>query len=191
MIWTRQRSSCVPQLPTSRTLCKGMSISSIARDHDIEYHLTFLGKIQEKRNQNNQNVEWISAEARDDGRNINIVTYRGDKTGSNTLKKYPVQHQWVKKNIEPHQQFHARKEKEKFKEARHDFLKKNVASTSIMQRTQKVQMYKIPSSMDHTSEVQPLEKVSNVKNLLQSCVKLLNHPSSVKILQNLLERCNT
>jgi hypothetical protein len=26
---------------------------------------------------------------------------------------------------------------------------------------------------------------------MQSCVKLLNDPSSIKILQNLLERCNT
>jgi hypothetical protein len=52
-------------------------------------------------------------------------------------------------------------------------------------------MYEIPSSMDHTSKGQPLEQVSTIKNFLQSCVKLLNDPSSVEVLQNLLERCNT
>jgi hypothetical protein len=42
--------------------------------------------IQEKRNQNNQNVQWIFAEARDDGRNINIVTCIGDKTGNDAVR---------------------------------------------------------------------------------------------------------
>jgi hypothetical protein len=70
-----------------------------------------LGKIQEKRNQNNHNVYWISAEARDDGRNINIVTRGGEKIGTDIVKQYPMQHQWVKKNTEPHKQFDARKEK--------------------------------------------------------------------------------
>jgi hypothetical protein len=51
--------------------------------------LTLLGKIQEKRNQNNQNVQWISAEARDDGRNINIVTRGGAKTGTDAVKQDP------------------------------------------------------------------------------------------------------
>ena len=45
-----------------------------ASDHDIEDCMTLLGKIQEKRNQNNQNVQWISAKARDERRSINIVT---------------------------------------------------------------------------------------------------------------------
>ena len=52
-------------------------------------------------------------------------------------------------------------------------------------------MYEIPSSMDHTSKGQTLEQVSTIKQILQSCVKLLNDPSSVKVLQNMLERCNT
>jgi hypothetical protein len=43
-------------------------------DHDTKDYTKLLGKIQEKRNQNNQNVQWISSELRDDGRNINIVT---------------------------------------------------------------------------------------------------------------------
>jgi hypothetical protein len=51
-------------------------------------------------------------------------------------------------------------------------------------------MYEIPSSMDHTSKGQPLEKVSTINTFLQSCVNLLNDPSFVKVLKNLLERCN-
>jgi hypothetical protein len=51
-------------------------------------------------------------------------------------------------------------------------------------------MYKMPYSMDHTNKGQPLEKVSNINIFLQSSDKLLNDPSSIKVLQNLLERCN-
>jgi hypothetical protein len=64
-------------------------------------------------------------------------------------------------------------------------------STSVAQHTQDVPMYKMSSSMDHTSEAQPLDQESNIKKFLQSCVKLLKDPSYVKILQNMLERCNT
>ena len=49
----------------------------------------------------------------------------------------------------------------------------------------------MPSSLDHTNEAQPLGQVSTIKIFLQSCVKLLNDPSSIKVLQNMLERCNT
>jgi hypothetical protein len=55
-----------------------------------------------------------------------------------------------------------------------------------MQQNQNSPMYVIPFSMDHTSEAQPLEKVSNIKKILQSYVKLLKDPSYVKILQNIL-----
>jgi hypothetical protein len=102
----------------------------------------------------------------------------------------PTQHQSVKKNTETQNQFDAQKEKETFKETRKEFLKHNVLSTSATQHTQNVPTYEIPSSMDHTDEAQPLEQVSNIRNFLQSCVKLLNDPSSVKILKNMLERCN-
>jgi hypothetical protein len=49
-----------PLPPTTCMYCR-------ASDHDTEECLTLLVKIQEKRNQNNQNVQWISAEARDEG----------------------------------------------------------------------------------------------------------------------------
>jgi hypothetical protein len=53
--------------------------------HDTKDCPTLLGKIQEKRNQNNPNVQWISAEAMDDGRNINIVTRGGGNTGDDVV----------------------------------------------------------------------------------------------------------
>jgi hypothetical protein len=49
----------------------------------------------------------------------------------------------------------------------------------------------MPSSLDHTNEAQPLGQVSTIKNFLQSYVKLLNDQSFVKVLQNMLEICNT
>jgi hypothetical protein len=52
-------------------------------------------------------------------------------------------------------------------------------------------MYKIPSSVDHTNKGQPLEKISTIKTCMQSYFKLLNDPSSIKDLQNMLEICNT
>ena len=48
----------------------------------------------------------------------------------------------------------------------------------------------MPSSLDHTNEAQPLRQVSTIKDFLQSCVKLLNDPSFVKVLQNMLEICS-
>jgi hypothetical protein len=45
--------------------------------------------------------------------------------------------------------------------------------------------------MDHTNETQVVEQVSTIKTFLQSYVKLLNNPSSIKVLQNMLEICNT
>jgi hypothetical protein len=135
-----------PLPPTTCMYCR-------ASDHDTEECPTLLVKIQEKRNQNNQNVQWISAEARDEGRNINIVTRRGAKTGDDAAKQEPVQHQWIKKNTEPPKRFDAGKEKETFKEARQEFLKQNVASTSTTQHNQDIPTYEMSSALDHTSEV--------------------------------------
>jgi hypothetical protein len=59
--------------------------------HDTEECPTLLVKIREKRNQNNQNVQWISTEARDNGKNINIVTRGGIKTGHDAIRQEPVQ----------------------------------------------------------------------------------------------------
>jgi hypothetical protein len=61
-----------------------------ASDHDTKECLTLLVKIQKKRNQNNQNVQWISVEARDDRWNINIVTRGGTKTGNDVVQQEPA-----------------------------------------------------------------------------------------------------
>jgi hypothetical protein len=75
--------------------------TGVLQNHYTEEFPTLLGKTQEKRNQNNHNVQWISTDSRDDGRNINIVMHRGANTGANAVRHEPTQHQWVKKNIEP------------------------------------------------------------------------------------------
>jgi hypothetical protein len=49
----------------------------------------------------------------------------------------------------------------------------------------------MPLVLDHTNEMKPMEQVSRIKGFFQSCVKLLNDPSVVKILQTILERCST
>jgi hypothetical protein len=48
----------------------------------------------------------------------------------------------------------------------------------------------MPQSLEYTKEMQPLGQVSTIKGFLQSCVKLLNDPSSIKVLQNMLEICS-
>jgi hypothetical protein len=82
-------------------------------------------------------------------------------------------------------------ENELFKEAKQEFLKPYIASTSTAHHTQDVPPYVIPSSLDHTNEAQPLGQVSTIKDFMKYCVKLLNDPSSVKVLQNMLKICNT
>ena len=47
----------------------------------------------------------------------------------------------------------------------------------------------MPPLLDHTNEMQSMGQVSTIKGFLQSCVKILNDPSSMKILQNILEKC--
>jgi hypothetical protein len=70
-------------------------------------------------------------------------------------------------------------------------VSQNFASTSFTHQTQNPPIYGMPFSMDHTNKEQPLDQVSTTNTFLQSCVKLLNDPSYVKVLQNMLERCNT
>ena len=48
----------------------------------------------------------------------------------------------------------------------------------------------MPPVLDHTNEIQPMGQVSTIKGFLKSCVNILNDPSSVKILQNILEKCS-
>jgi hypothetical protein len=87
-----------PLPPTTCMYCRAL-------DHDTEECLTLLVNIPEKRNQNKQNVQWISFKARGERWNINIVMHGGDKIGNDAARQEPVQHQWVKKNVNPRRQF--------------------------------------------------------------------------------------
>jgi hypothetical protein len=110
----------------------------------------------------------------------------GSKTRDDIVRQDPTQHQWMKKNVEPQKQFDVQNEKEIFNKDKQELLNLEIASTSTAQHTQDVPTYEIPSSLDHTNEAQPLGQVSTIKDFLQSCVKLQNDPSSVKVLQNML-----
>jgi hypothetical protein len=69
-------------------------------------------------------------------------------------------------------------------------LNPDIASTSTAEYNKEVPEYEMPPSLDHTKEIQPLGQVRTIKGFLQSCVKILNDPSYVKVLQNMLERCS-
>jgi hypothetical protein len=51
--------------------------------------------------------------------------------------------------------------------------------------------YEMSPSLDHTNGMQPKGQVSTIKDFFQSCVKVLSDPSSVKVLQNILEKCSS
>jgi hypothetical protein len=65
-----------------------------------------------------------------------------------------------------------------------------MASTSTTQQRKEAPQYEMPPLLDHTNEIKPMGQVSTIKGFFQSCVKVLNDPSSVKILQNILEICS-
>jgi hypothetical protein len=58
------------------------------------------------------------------------------------------------------------------------------------QQSKEASEYEMSPSLDHTNITQPEEQVSMIKDFLQSCIKMLSDPSSVKILQNILEKCS-
>jgi hypothetical protein len=62
--------------------------------------------------------------------------------------------------------------------------------TSIAHHNNEAPEYEMPPLLDHTNEMQPTGQVSTIKGFFQSCVKVLNDPSSVNILQNILEICS-
>jgi hypothetical protein len=127
----------------------------------------------------------------EDGKKINIVTRGGEKTGGDATKKDQDQYQWVRKNTKPEQKFDVCKEKETFKEARQEILKENIVSTSGTKPVDDIPVYDMPPLFDQTNREQPSEQVSNLRNFLGSCVKLLNDKNYLQVLQCLLEKCNS
>jgi hypothetical protein len=65
-----------------------------------------------------------------------------------------------------------------------------MASTSTTQQNKEAPNYEMPSSLDHTDKMKPMGQVNTSKGFLQSCVKVLSDPSSMKIFQNILEKCS-
>jgi hypothetical protein len=65
-----------------------------------------------------------------------------------------------------------------------------MVSTSAAQQNKEAPEYEMPPLLDHTNKMQPMGQVITIKGFLQSCVKVLNDPSSVKILQDILEKCS-
>jgi len=63
-------------------------------------------------------------------------------------------------------------------------------STSETHLVDEIPMYDMPPLFDQTNIEQHSKKVSNLKNFLGSCVKLLNDKNSLQVLQDLLEKCN-
>jgi hypothetical protein len=59
----------------------------------------------------------------------------------------------------------------------------------VQQKT-KAPKYEMPPLLDHTNEMQPKGQVNTIKGFLQSCVKVLNDPSSMETFQNILEKCS-
>jgi len=84
----------------------------------------------------------------DDGKNINIVTRGGSNIGADSTKKDQDQCQWVMKNTTPQQNFDAHKEKETFKETRHDIVKDNIVSTSGTKPVDDIPVYGMPPLFD-------------------------------------------
>jgi hypothetical protein len=52
-------------------------------------------------------------------------------------------------------------------------------------------MFEMSSTLNHTSEVHPRNQASCIKKFLQSRIQVFKDPSSIIILQNLLDRCTT
>jgi hypothetical protein len=70
-------------------------------------------------------------------------------------------------------------------------LQENIASTSNAQPGYNGRIYDMPHPFDHTNRHHSSEKVSNIKNFLVSCLKLLKDQTSLQVLQRLIEKCNS
>jgi len=114
-----------------------------------------FNKDTRKREPNNHNVKWIVVETiEEDGKNINIITRGVTKTGVDETEQNHEQHQWVRKNTTPQQQFDARKENDTFNETILEILKENIASTSGTKLGDDVSVYDMPRLFDQTNKDQ-------------------------------------
>jgi hypothetical protein len=90
----------------------------------------------------------------------------------------------------PEKNFDVHKEKEIFKEDRQEILKEKNVSTLGTNPIDEIPVYDMPPFFYQTNKEQPSEQLSNLRNFLGSCVKLLNDINSLQIFQNQLEKCH-
>jgi hypothetical protein len=63
--------------------------------------------------------------------------------------------------------------------------------TSTAQPVHEAPKYEMSPSLDHTNGMLPKGQVSTIKDFFQSCIQILSDPSSVNILQNIIEKCSS
>jgi hypothetical protein len=69
-------------------------------------------------------------------------------------------------------------------------MKEKKNSASRTKPVDEIPVYEMPPLFYQTIKEKPSEQVSNLRNFLGSCVKLLNDRNSLQILQSLLEKCH-
>jgi hypothetical protein len=62
--------------------------------------------------------------------------------------------------------------------------------TSGKKPIDEISAYDMPSLFDQVNQGKSLEQVSNLRNILGACVKLMSDKNALQILQNFLEKCN-
>ena len=110
------------------------------------------------------------------------------KTGADVQDQKKESQCWIQKNTQSQHQFDAKKEKETFKEAKKEFLKKNEASTSNIVLRYDTPIFDMPHSLDHTYKGEKIEKVSNLNIFLESFFKLLNDKNNMDLFKSMLDK---
>jgi glycosyltransferase involved in cell wall biosynthesis len=116
------------------------------------------------------------------------VTRGGVNIGEDAQDQKKEPQCWIQKNTQPHQQFHAKKEKENFMEVKKEFLKEKEPSTSNTAPKYDTPIFYMPQSLDHTYKGEKTKKVSNLKNFLESFFKLLNDKNAMDFFKSMLEK---
>jgi len=131
------------------------------------------------RNQNqNQNVQKISSEECNEGPRIETVMREGTRTWVIAMNGGRQVEQWMRKSIGPMLTFDPQQEKEMYHMTRKEILGLDwITPTSTAPP-----MVDMPSIYDHTIPEKMLEKVSNLRELLRSCVELMKNEITLNAL---------
>jgi hypothetical protein len=123
-------------------------------------------------------VHKISAEERNEGPRITIVTCGGARVGSNMMNGGKQAKYWVRKSTRPMLSFDPQKEKERYQRERkyvlgHDWG----ASTSSVPH------------VDHTVPEKPNGKVITITKFLRSCVGIIKDEIVLITLYDMIDHC--